>query len=92
MLNRSVTSNMEWILGESASPVDICTRDSSGSPHPIMWSTALTYCRVLVLTEIVDSGVEEAERVMTVGSTLVPCFSKYGHFEPAINRYQVPII
>lgn len=68
------------------------TTDSSGVPLPIMWSVALTYCRVLVLTEIVDSGVEEGERVMTVGSTLVPCFSKYGHFEPVINRYHVPII
>lgn len=54
MLNRSVTSNVEWILGERASSVNLRTRDSSGSPHPIMWSTALTYCRVLVLTEIVD--------------------------------------
>lgn len=35
-----------------------------------------TYCRVFVLTEIVESEVEEAVRVMTVGSTLVPCFIK----------------
>lgn len=94
MLNRSSKSNMESVPGKSASSVDICTTDFSGSPHPITWSAGrpLTYCRVLVLTEIVVSEVEEGERVMTVGSTLVPCLSRYGHFEPAINRYHVPII
>lgn len=73
------TSSQQIKLGVTASSADKSTywRATVSCMHRQCVFTYVVcgaYLRVLVLTDRVESESGEGARVMTVGSTLVPCF------------------